>query len=114
MLSIEEVNKLQQENEIISKRYNSLLKKYNEVLGLAKQNADSNEYCIQDLEKKFEKLKELLTKFDNLIENESRCYQTVDDDENGRCYEEIETLSEDGFRELQRLTDEFGDILCGE
>ena len=112
-LTIDDINKLQQENELITKQYNSLLKQYNEVLGLAKKNADSNEYCIQTLEQKFEKLKELLTKFDTLVADEKVCYQTVDDDERGRCHGEVETLSEDGYWELARLIDEFGDVLCG-
>lgn len=74
MFSIEEINnlendltqtrlenkKLQEILEITSKQYNSLLKKYNEVIKLAKENADSNEFCIQELEKENEQLKEIL------------------------------------------------------
>ena len=37
-----------------------LEQKYNEVLKLAKENADSNEYCLQELEKENENLKSLL------------------------------------------------------
>lgn len=40
------------EIELITKQYNSLLKQYNEVLRLAKENADANEYCLQELEKR--------------------------------------------------------------
>lgn len=111
MLSVDEINKLEKENEIITKQYNSLLKQYNEVLRLAKENADSMHYCCESLEQKFEKLKELLGKFDTLIADEKVCFQTVDDDERGRCYGEVETLSEDGYWELSRLIDEFGDII---
>ena len=57
MLSIEEINKLESEYEVVSKQYNSLLKQYNEVLKLAKENADSNEYCLQELELKLETIK---------------------------------------------------------
>lgn len=54
MLSIDEINDLQRKNEINIKQYNSLLKQYNEVLKLAKKNADSMEYCCQELEKRLE------------------------------------------------------------
>jgi cysteinyl-tRNA synthetase len=52
MLSIDEINKLEKEYDIVTKQYNSLLKQYNEVLRLAKENADSNEYCLQELERR--------------------------------------------------------------
>jgi septation ring formation regulator EzrA len=54
MLSIEEINELEKRNEINVKQYNSLLKQYNEVLRLAKENADSMERCCQELEKRLE------------------------------------------------------------
>lgn len=74
MFSIDEINKLEQDLdeahlknkelqnllEITTKQYNSLLKRYNEILQLAKENANANEYCIQELEKENEKLKEIL------------------------------------------------------
>ena len=56
MLSIDEINELQRKNDINIKQYNSLLKQYNEVLRLAKENADANEYCLQGLEVKIENL----------------------------------------------------------
>jgi len=37
--------------------------KYNEILKLAKENADSNEFCIQELEKENEQLKALKDKY---------------------------------------------------
>lgn len=37
MLSIEEINKLEQENEIIDKQYNSLLKQYNSLMAYTKE-----------------------------------------------------------------------------
>lgn len=54
--SVDDINKLKLENVLISKQYNSLLRQYNKVLKAAVENADSNEYCIQELEKKFEKV----------------------------------------------------------
>lgn len=68
ILSIEEINKLESENEIIAKQYNSLLKQYNEVLKLAKENADSNEYCLQELENKVERLTDTLKRIRNLVQ----------------------------------------------
>lgn len=56
MLSVEEINELERKNEINVKQYNSLLKQYNKVLKLAKENADANEYCLQALEVKIENL----------------------------------------------------------
>lgn len=37
MLSIDEVNKLESENEIITKQYNSLLKQYNSLMTYTKE-----------------------------------------------------------------------------
>ena len=37
MLSIEEINKLEQENEMIAKQYNSLLKQYNSLMAYTKE-----------------------------------------------------------------------------
>lgn len=44
-------------NEDFKKAWDELNKKYTEVLELAKTNADSNEYCLQELEKENKKLK---------------------------------------------------------
>lgn len=56
------INELEQENrelkaykdvnEDFKKAWDELNRKYTEVLKLAKENADSNEYCLQELEKK--------------------------------------------------------------
>lgn len=54
MLTIDEINQLQQQIEIVTRQYNSLLKQYNSVLQAVKENADSNEYCLQELEGKYE------------------------------------------------------------
>lgn len=56
MLSIDEVNDLEKIYPIAIKQYNNLLKRYNEVLKLAKENADSYEFCLQELEIKIENL----------------------------------------------------------
>lgn len=44
-------------NEDFKKAWDELNKKYTEVLNLAKTNADSNEYCLQELEKENKELK---------------------------------------------------------
>lgn len=56
MLSIDEINDLERCYETSIKQYNSLLKQYNDVLKLAKENADANEYCLQNLECEIESL----------------------------------------------------------
>ena len=55
-----EYKELEDKYNLASKQYDSLLKQYNNVLKLAKENADSNEYVIQDLEKENERLKQVL------------------------------------------------------
>lgn len=57
MLSIDEINDLERRYETNIKQYDSLLKQYNEVLKLAKENADTMDYCCEELEKKFEKIR---------------------------------------------------------
>lgn len=54
MLSIEEINELERKNEINVRQYNELLKQYNVVLKIAKENADAHESCLQELEKRLE------------------------------------------------------------
>lgn len=54
MLSIEEINELERKNEINVRQYNELLKQYNTVLKIAKENADANEFCLKELEKRLE------------------------------------------------------------
>ena len=47
-------------NEDFKKAWDELNRKYTEVLKLAKTNADSNEYCLQELEQKYEQLRSAL------------------------------------------------------
>lgn len=54
MLSIEEINELERKNEINVRQYNELLKQYNAVLKIAKENADAHEICLQELEKRLQ------------------------------------------------------------
>ena len=56
MLSVDEINDLEKMYPIAIKQYNKLLEQYNEVLKIAKENADANEYCLQELECKIENL----------------------------------------------------------
>ena len=48
---------LQRRYEILAQQYEDLLKNYNHVLRLAKENSDCYEYCLQDLEKEIKELK---------------------------------------------------------
>ena len=54
-------------NEDFKKAWDELNKKYTEVLKLAKENADSNEYCLQELEKENEELKKQIESQKGLI-----------------------------------------------
>lgn len=47
---------LQRRYDIMCSQYETLLKQYNHVLKLAKENADSHEFCLQELEAKVEEL----------------------------------------------------------
>lgn len=51
-----QIQELENKLDITSRQYETLQKKYTEVLGLAKQNADSYESCLQELENKLEEL----------------------------------------------------------
>lgn len=57
---IEENKQLKESLDLAIKQYEALVNKYHEVLKLAKENADSNEFCLQELEKENEKLKQVL------------------------------------------------------
>lgn len=48
------------ENDKLKQENKELKEKYSHVLELAKTNADSNEYCLQELEKKCEQLRSAL------------------------------------------------------
>lgn len=62
------IKRLEQENE-------KLKEKYSHVLELAKTNADSNEYCLQELEKKYEQLRSALEEIREIV---SGNYETLD------------------------------------
>lgn len=50
------IQDLQNKLDITSRQYEALQKKYCEVLKLAKENADSYEYCLKNLEEKIAEL----------------------------------------------------------
>lgn len=62
---------LELENNIIrlEQENRELKEKYAHVLELAKLNADSNEYCLQELEKKYEQLRSALEEIREIAEN---------------------------------------------
>lgn len=53
-----ENRELENRLEDLTAELENLRERYTEVLKLAKENADANEYCLQELEKENEKLKE--------------------------------------------------------
>ena len=57
---MEENKRLKESLDLAIKQHEVLVKKYHEVLKLAKESADSNEFCLQELEKENEKLKKTL------------------------------------------------------
>lgn len=46
---------LRQKYDLLNKQYNKLLERYHDVLKLAKQSADTYEYCLRDTERLYEK-----------------------------------------------------------
>ena len=51
--------------EDLNTELESLREQYHTVLNLAKQNADANEYCIQELESENEELKNKIKSLQN-------------------------------------------------
>ena len=54
MLSVDEINNLKKENEELKSKLKRLQRQHKNVLDLAKKNADTNEYCLQELEKRLQ------------------------------------------------------------
>lgn len=57
------------ECEEVSNEIVELNVKYETVVNLAKKNADANEYCLQELEKENQKLKQALDEIEKMIES---------------------------------------------
>lgn len=57
------------ECEELSNEIEELNVKYETVVNLAKKNADANEYCLQELEKENQKLKQALDEIEGLATN---------------------------------------------
>ena len=57
MLNIDEINNLQEENKELKIKLKRLQRQYNNVLDLAKKNADANEYCLKNLEESYAEMK---------------------------------------------------------
>ena len=60
-----ENRKLEEGMEDLNTELESLREQYHTVLNLAKQNADANEYCIQELESENEELKNKIKSLQN-------------------------------------------------
>jgi len=55
------------ECEELSNEIEELNVKYETVVNLAKKNADANEYCLQELEKENQKLKQALDEIEKIV-----------------------------------------------
>lgn len=81
------LERLKMELQRKTQEYNELHTKYIEVLNLAKQNADANEYCLRDLEEENAKLK---TECEKLKK------------QNTEMYKELEWFRDKAVTELKR------------
>lgn len=80
------------------KQLKRLEKKYNNVLLLAKQNADSNEYCLQELEKANEQLKQENEMLRKTLKNKN-FLEIVE--ENDTLKEALEPFKDEYFKGLE-------------
>lgn len=70
------------ECEELSNEIEELNVKYETVVNLAKKNADANEYCLQELEKENQKLKQALDEIEELISDDKFIRCPINDDVN--------------------------------
>lgn len=64
-----QLQRKEKECEEVSNEIVELNVKYETVVNLAKKNADANEYCLQELEKENQKLKQALDELEKMIES---------------------------------------------
>lgn len=64
-----QLQRKEKECEEVSNEIVELNVKYETVVNLAKKNADANEYCLQELEKENQKLKQALDEIEKMIES---------------------------------------------
>ena len=64
-----QLQRKEKECEEVSNEIVELNVKYETVVNLAKKNADANEYCVQELEKENQKLKQALDEIEKMIES---------------------------------------------
>lgn len=61
----------------VEREYNGLFKKYQNVLELSKENADSAEYCLRDLESKLDKIEDLVKSHDYFSSNLQKATEII-------------------------------------
>jgi|GEM_PF-2041525 hypothetical protein len=62
-----QLQRKEKECEEVSNEIVELNVKYETVVNLAKKNADANEYCLQELEKENQKLKQALDEIEKIV-----------------------------------------------
>ncbi|MBS6552929.1 MAG: hypothetical protein KH321_03185 [Clostridium sp.] len=62
-----QLQRKEKECEELSNEIEELNVKYETVVNLAKKNADANEYCLQELEKENQKLKQALDEIEKIV-----------------------------------------------
>lgn len=77
-----QLQRKEKECEEVSNEIEELNVKYETVVNLAKKNADSNEYCLQELEKENQKLKQALDEIEELISDDKFIRCPINDDVN--------------------------------
>lgn len=77
-----QLQRKEKECEEVSNEIVELNVKYETVVNLAKKNADANEYCLQELEKENQKLKQALDEIEELISDDKFIRCPINDDVN--------------------------------
>ena len=90
-------------NEDFKKAWDELNKKYTEVLKLAKENADSNEYCLQELEQKVEQYSSALNTIQRMVLSAWEQGKYLD----GGLYNDL-------INEFAKINEEIGRASCRE
>lgn len=107
------MNDLYQKNDRLKQENEALNKKYTEVLTLAKQNADANEFVIQDLEKENEKLKCLLVDISDMatVNAITTCWTVMDNCD--KCSDVKECGTQSPLMKLQIIRNKINECIGG-
>ena len=81
-----QLQRKEKECEEVSNEIVELNVKYETVVNLAKKNADANEYCLQELEKENQKLKQALDEIEKIVTlDKTHIEELISDDKFIRC-----------------------------